>query len=85
VEPYELVLSETAAMTLATATRSAQRKLAAILDDVRAAPFSAGDLEERDSQGRINEVVVAGDWLITWWRDDAVREVRIVRIERIED
>jgi len=85
VQGYELVLSEAAAKALATAARGAQRKLAVILDDVKAAPFRPGDLQERDTQGRVNEVVVVGDWLVTYWPDHAVRELRIVRLERVED
>lgn len=57
---YDLVLSEAAAMTLATAARGEQRKLAVILDEMKAAPFRRGDLQERDMQGRINEVIVVG-------------------------
>lgn len=85
MQGYELVLSEPAAMTLATASRSDQRKLALILDNVKKTPFRQGDLQENDTQGRINEVIVAGDWLVTYWPDHAVRELRIVRLERVED
>jgi len=85
VDAYELVLSEAAAMTLATASRPAQRKLAVILDEVKAAPFRPGDLQERDAQGRVNEVLVVGDWLVTYWPDHAVRELRVVRLEQVED
>jgi hypothetical protein len=36
-------------MTLVTAARSEHRKLAAILDEVKAAPFRPGGLQERDA------------------------------------
>lgn len=85
MDAYALVLSEAAAMTLATAARSEQRKLAVILDDVKAAPFRPGDLQERDAQGRVNEVLVVGEWLVIYWPDRAVREPRVVRLERVED
>jgi hypothetical protein len=85
VQGYELVLSEAAAMTLVTAPRSAQRKLALILDNVKKTPFRTGDLQEQDTQGRINEVIVAGDWLVTFWPDHAVRKLRIIRLEHVED
>lgn len=85
MQGYELVLSEAAAKAFATAARSTQRKLAVILDDVKITPFRPGDLQERDTQGRVNEVIVAGDWLVTYWPDHAARELRIVRLERVED
>ncbi len=85
MDGYELVLSEAAAMTLATASRPAQRKLAVILDEVKAGPFRPGDLQEHDTQGRVNEVLVVGDWLVTYWPDHAGRELRVVRLEQVED
>lgn len=88
MQGYERVLSEAAAKALAPGSRGAQRKLAVMLDNVKAAPFRPGDLQERDTQGRVNEVVEVvevGDWLVTYWPDHAVRELRIVRLERVED
>jgi hypothetical protein len=72
-------------MALVVASRSDQRRLALILDAVKAAPFRSGDFRERDFQGRVNEVLLVDDWLVTYWPDHAVREVRIVRLERVEE
>jgi hypothetical protein len=85
VDAYALVLNEAAAMRLAAATRAEQRQLALILDGVKAAPFRTGDLQERDVQGRINEVLVVGNWIVTYWPDHAVRELRVVRLEQVGD
>lgn len=85
MEAYELVLSEAAAMALVRASRPVQRRLAVLLDEVKGEPFRPGDLQERDAQGRINEVLVVGDWLVTYWPDHAVRELRVVRLEHIDD
>lgn len=82
---YELVLSEGAALVFVAASRTDQRKLMVILDDVKAAPPGTADLQERDAEGRVNDVLVFGDWLVTYWVDHAVREVRIVRLEHVED
>lgn len=82
---YALVLHEAAAMTLALASRGEQRKLALVLDGLKAAPFQSGDLQEIDAHGRTNEVRIVDDWLITYWPDHAVREMRIVQIERVDD
>ena len=85
MDVYALVLSEQAAMTLATAPRSDQRKLAVMLEGMKAAPFRRGDLQERDIHGRANELVVIDDWLVTYWPDHAMRELRIVRLERVDE
>jgi hypothetical protein len=85
VAAYDLVLSEAAAMRLVLATRPQQRKLAALFDQLKTTPFRSGDLQERDTQGRINEVLVLDDWLVTFWSDHAVQELRIVRLERVGD
>jgi hypothetical protein len=84
VDAYALVLSEPATRTLVTATRAEQRRLAVILDQMKADPFRQGDLRESDAQGRVNEVVVAGEWIVTYWPDHAVRELRIIRLEQVE-
>ncbi len=72
-------------MTLAIAPRREQRRLAAMLDSLKIAPLRTGDLQERDTQGRRHEVLVAGDWVITYWLDHAVRELRIVGLELVAD
>ena len=82
---YELVLHEEAAQRLAAASRSEQRRLGAIFDGLKAAPFRRGDLQERDDLGRDNEILVDGNWVVTFWVDHAVREIRIVRVESAED
>jgi hypothetical protein len=85
VDAYALVLSEAASMRLVMAARREQRQLAVILDGVKAAPFRRGDLQESDSDGREFEILVVGDWIVTYRPDHAVRELRIVRLEQVED
>ena len=40
--------------------------------------------ETRNAQGRDNEILVVGDWVVTYWPDHAGREIRVVRLERVE-
>ena len=84
MDAYELVLSESAAMVFATAARSEQRRVAAVMEQMKVAPMRRGDLQERDAQGRDNEILVVGDWVVTYWPDHATREIRVVRLERVE-
>lgn len=83
--PYALVLHEEAAHRLFAASRAEQRRVGAIFDELKSSPFRKGDLQEQDARGRENEIMVAGDWLVTFWVDHAVREIRVVRIESSED
>jgi len=56
-----------------------------LLDDVKAGLFRQGDFQQRDATGRINEVVLLGDWLVTFWNDHAVAQIHVVHLERVED
>lgn len=71
-------------MVFATAARSEQRRVAAVMEQMKVAPMRRGDLQERDAQGRDNEILVVGDWVVTYWPDHATREIRVVRLERVE-
>jgi hypothetical protein len=85
VRPYEVILHERAWAALA-ATRGAEiRRLLGRLDEVKAEPFRRGDFEQRDASGRINEVVLLGNWLVTYWSDHAVTHIHVVDLERAED
>lgn len=82
MEQYALVLSEAAGMSFAEASHSEQRRLVPILDQMKAMPFRHGDLQERDAYDRENQILIFGDWIVTYWPDHAAREMRIVRLER---
>ena len=82
---YEVILHERAWSALA-ATRGAEtRRLLARLDELKAQPLSRGDFQQLDASGRINEVVLLGDWLVTFWSDHAASHVHVVDLERVED
>lgn len=82
---YEIILHPQAWTTLAAVNRQERHRLRAILDDLAIDPFRSGDFQQRDIAGRRHEVVVFGDWLVTFWVDHAVREIRIVALESVED
>lgn len=72
-------------MTFAAASRVEQRRLAVVLDELKAHPFRPGDMQERDARGRLHELLVDGDWVVTYWPDHAAREVRVITLESAED
>ena len=53
------------------------------MDHIELAPATRGDYTELDDDGRELQVVVLRATVITHWTDDAVREVRVVRIESL--
>lgn len=46
-------------------------------------PYRRGDLHERTADGQMAQVLVIGKYLITYWADHAVKELRIIRTEII--
>ena len=46
-------------------------------------PYQRGDWLRRTSLGRELQLKRVGKWLVTFWPDHAVRELRIVDVERI--
>jgi hypothetical protein len=83
--PYRLVLNEDAARFLVQASRPAQRRLNVVLDDLKTSPFRSGDLQELDEEGRENEILAIGNWMVTYWTDHAAREIRVTRLESTDE
>ena len=68
-----------------TSLPSRQRgELLRLFASVARFPAQRGDFREPGASGRIYEVKLSGDLLVTWWVDHAAREVRIVRIEAVD-
>ena len=55
------------------------------MDRLKSTPVRPGDLQELDAQGRTNEILLEGEWLLTFRADHAVREIRVVRLESVND
>jgi hypothetical protein len=85
VTAYEVILHPQAWHVLAATQGAGRRRLLAVLEQVAADPFRAGDLQQRDPAGRVHEVALLGEWLVTYWPDHAVREIRVVALERADD
>jgi hypothetical protein len=81
--PYEPVLSSKAAAFLVALSKSRQRKLIGLLDQLADNPSQIGDYFEPDESGREVQFILVRDLLIAFWADHAVRELRIVDIEEV--
>jgi len=52
-------------------------------DALASDPLKRGDFETRDATGRAVQLKVAGPFLISYWPDAFVRELRVINIEWI--
>lgn len=59
------------------------REIEQWVNGIERAPATGGDYSEQDNDGRELEVVLLGAVVIAYWIDDAVQEVRVVRIEAL--
>lgn len=80
---WQFVLNETSVhFLLALNARNRQfliRGIELLLNE----PLQKGDFEERDNTDRLIQMKVMGSFVISFWPDQLVRELRIVRIERV--
>lgn len=79
---YEAILHAQAWQTLAALKGAERRRLLAAIERIAAEPFRSGDLQQSGSDGRVNEVVLLDEWLVTFWADHAVKEIRVIALER---
>lgn len=78
---YEFALSGEAARFLLGSPARVRARAEDIFDALASNPFVAGDFTERGPSGRVYQVKVYGDLIVTYWAEHAVREIRIVRCE----
>ena len=82
---YEVILHPQAWHVLGSTQGMGRRQLLTVLERIAADRFRTGDLQQRDLTGRAHEVVLLDDWLVTYWPDHAVKEIRVVALERADD
>lgn len=80
---WELVFHESAVELLSNSQRKDKQTLAKALERLADHPQIRPDYEEHDSTGRPLSVVRASSWIITYWLDHYVNEVRIVKLEKL--
>ena len=79
---YDYSLDRSAVTVLAASSAREQRLLLAAFDQLAQHPHTRGDYSYTDSDGRTNEVLDLGGFIVTFWADHAVRLVRVLLIER---
>ena len=79
---WKFVLDEDAFEFFRTARGVDRQNLIRAFSDLRTNPMTEGVWQSRDDQGRDVQVGVFGKFLIHYWDDLLVKELRIVRIVR---
>jgi hypothetical protein len=81
---YEPVLSSKATGTFLGLSKSRQFELVRVLDQIAAFPSQLGDYCEEDPKtGREVQYLMVGDFVIGFWPDHPVSELRIVEIDEV--
>ncbi len=81
---YSYALGDAAVHAFTSLPPRRREKLLRTFDSLARFPSQEGDYREAGTSGRIYEVKLSSDLLLTWWVDPAEKEVRIVRIEPID-
>ena len=80
---YEPTFSLAAHEALLAARKRSRAEIMQMVLMLASAPTTSGDLTERDDTGRTLQVIALSDHVLTYWSDHAVRELRIVKLERV--
>ncbi len=80
---HRFLLTSEAFRFLLTLRASERQMLDDVFEPLADNPFLPGDYQEFDEANRPLEVLLKGRFLLTFWADHAVKEVRIVRVERV--
>ena len=80
---WQFVLNESSVQFLLTCRVRQRELLINALQQLAANPQQRGDYEAKDSTGRPISIKRVEDFFITYWCDNYVNELRVIRIERI--
>jgi len=80
LQPYDPVLSSKAWEFLSSLSRKRQQRLTRLIFQLADYPHRLGDYQTFDSTGRALENLQLEGYLITYWTDGPVKELRILDI-----
>ena len=84
LRPYEIVAPLTVYEELRGMPRADRRRVEDFLFRLTRQPSLGGDFESPASDGRMHQTKTVGDWIVSYWPDHAVREIRLSGLEPIE-
>lgn len=81
---YRAVADQETLDFLFACTPKDRQTLAQLLRGLASNPFQPGDFEEADSVGRPVQIKLFGVFLVTFWPGHAAKEIRVVRVQKVD-
>ena len=82
MQQYRYVLDEDVAELVLALSKARREELIRIFRELAANPFQAGESCFRDTEGREIQNKQYQTWLLSFWSDHAMKEIRIVGIQK---
>lgn len=82
--PYDVIAPLSRLTAFHGATRRERKALLDFFDRLARQPATTSEWTVVDQAGRTHYQTAVGCFLVTYWPDHAVREVRIVRLDRVD-
>ena len=79
---YQVVAGQETLDFLFACNQRDRQLLAKLFQELALDPCQTGEYEEADDTGRPLQVRLVGNFLVTFWTDHPVKEVRVVRVEK---
>jgi hypothetical protein len=80
---YSNVLSAAAGDFAFGLPRREQHRLATVFRQIATHPHREGDYVTTDATGRVVQNLLVDDWVITFWADHAVKELRVTEVVQV--
>lgn len=84
IEPYSVFLRLEVTEELRSLDDSERDRVLRFVHVLARNPFQPGDFQEKDDQGRFNEVKIVGRLATVYYVDNADREVRILEVRQAD-
>ena len=83
IPKHTFVSDNTVLQLFAERTKREREELLKIFNALAESPYQTGEWRQKTRSGRELQVKRFGKWLITFWLDEPVLEVRIVDVKRL--
>ena len=83
IRQHKFVVDDAVVEFFTCRTKREREDLLKVFASLAAAPYQRGEWRQRTSSGRELQVKRFGPWLVRYWLDDPVLEVRIVDVEKV--